>query len=119
MKYFITTLLAFSLLITACSRRGISDFLLRKEVIGSWSCTNGIGATIIAPDGSWCSSPTNFLAGTWQVSSGILIFATMKDDFNTNHSQVGQVDRCKIILVDLHHLTYQVNGIAIVKLDRR
>jgi major membrane immunogen (membrane-anchored lipoprotein) len=107
----IPTILALSLLLTACGRH---DAQLRKQITGTWADDRpgSLGTMTLASDGSFSSrwrtpNHTNTWEGTWQISDGVLIMTNTK----SNDVPITTIshDKNKIIRVDDHVLTCEID----------
>ena len=105
----IPTILALSLLLTACGRRNsqiskLSDAQLGRQIAATWTQEGGQSLTI-SPDGSFSSSWSSgnkFLKyqGTWLVKDQMLVETVTNASGTMPHYPVGGVERVKIIQVD-------------------
>lgn len=91
-----------TLLLAACSRQA--------QIVGTWHQDTGTAALVFNADGSFASSGgTDNFSGTWQISDKVLTFTFTNMSAPHQGSVKGGV-RCKIIRIDSHVLSYDVDG---------
>ena len=106
----IFTILTLSLLLTACSRQ---DANFSKQIVGTWQANGDV--EMFNADGSFLvttsnSDHTNDYAGTWQIKSGVMTVTPTNVSGPEPEVQVGDTMLFKIIRIDAHHLSYEING---------
>jgi hypothetical protein len=102
------TILALSLLLTACSQR------VRMAGIWANNSVDGKNNTLtITPDGSFSlmapqpDHTTNIMAGNWQITDAAYIMTiTNVTSTSTHHPSVGQMAHFRILHLDDHTFTY-------------
>jgi len=109
---FTLSILALSLLLTACSRR---DAKLDRQVAGVWNRESTSNTMTYASDGSFSiivrkPSHTNSYAGTWQIRDQVLIMTYTNAPVVKGRSLVGGIERYSIIHADDHQLICNEDG---------
>jgi len=112
----LTRTLLLSLLLASCSRR---DAQLSHQIAGAWN-HDYPGTPVVLTinsDGSFTSkmwyqnlhpNQTNTWSGTWQISDGVFIVTCTR----SNDVPVASVSHCKIIHLDAHDLTCEIDYLA-------
>ena len=118
------TILALSLLLTACSRH---DAEFTKQIPGTWNNTMTIGSNTltIVPDGSFSYSRlaanqqhswTN--TGTWRITEGVVVM-TATNRAGKESWALGDFLKLRIIHLDDQLWTYEMDGGATNSMSRQ
>ena len=113
------TILALSLLLTACSLRNAKH---EQQIVGTWTGEAvAYGKMTFSPDGGFSfvdSITTNISGGSWLVKDGDLIVKITNAPFVLGRSLSGPETRSKIVSIDANKFVY-ISGGKTVILSRR
>jgi hypothetical protein len=113
---FVPFAIVLGMVVTACHRPASSDDALRQKLVGTWvwsiGTEGGVGATTLAPDGSFVSKSMNrwpggskefSYEGRWEIKDGLLTFTYLKTS-EPEAMPVGKLEHLEIIRADNREL---------------